>query len=321
MQTDPTSKVEQKQKQLSAIIIANPTSGTYVHFANQLKEIVSKLQRQGWQAELCLTHQAGDAKKYAKEAVQKQLTMVVAAGGDGTINEVIQELAGSETSLGVLPLGTVNVWAREMKIPLDDPTRASQILMRNYTRRVDLGKVNERYFLLMAGIGLDGKVTNAVEKRPAKKFGIVGYLFVALWMGLGFKGFPATLDIDGTEIKSRALQIVIGNTQLYGGAVKFTWRARADDGKLDICVVRARGLLGRLRVIMSFLLRRKDRIQWVTYHTGERLEIQTKTPIAIQIDGDPVDFTTPATFRVVPSSLRVVIPEEVAQELLSGAKA
>ena len=145
-------------------MIANPTSGSYVHHAHQLEENIAFLRQQQWQVDLRLTEEAGDATRLAREAAAEHSDVVIAAGGDGTINEVIQGLAGTETALGVLPLGTVNVWACEMAIPLDG-TGAVDVLVHGKIRCIDLGRMNERYFLLMAGIGLDGEVTSAVETR------------------------------------------------------------------------------------------------------------------------------------------------------------
>src|SRR5579884_2528085 len=184
----------------SAVLIANPTSGGYIYHAQQLKDTVTFLRAQGWQVDLKLTQAAGDARRLAQEAVDQRVAMVVVAGGDGTINEVIQALAGSETALGVLPGGTVNVWAREVGIPLDI-AGAREVLIHGQIRSIDLGRVNERYFLLMAGIGLDGEVTHAIERQPVKRLGLIAYLFVGAWLGLGYPAFRALLQVDGETIR------------------------------------------------------------------------------------------------------------------------
>src|SRR6266566_9019745 len=225
------------RQHITAILIANPTSGSYVQNANHITDTVSYLRDHGWQAELRLTQQSGDARKFAREAVEQHADIVVAVGGDGTIHEIIQELAGSETALGVLPSGTINVWAREVGIPLDN-IGARDVLVNGQIRRVDLGQINDRYFLLMAGIGTDGKIIHEVEKKPIKRFGVLGYFFIGTWIGLGYRPFPALLELAGQVIKLNTLQILIGNTQLYGGAKKYTWQAKCDDGQLDICVFR-----------------------------------------------------------------------------------
>lgn len=299
----------------SAVIIANPTSGAFPH-NNHYQETITFLQEHGWQVELWPTDGPGAAEKLARRAVEEKIALVIASGGDGTINEVIQGLAGSETALGVLPTGTVNVWAREMGIPLDR-AKAREILVHGQTRRIDLGKVNGRYFLLMVGIGFDGEVTQAVERKPLKRLGVLGYVLAALWFGPGYLGFPLTLRVDDADpVRTRALQIVIGNTQLYGGAFKFTWLARCDDGLLDLCMVYKRGLFGRLVVLGDFVWRHERRRLWVRYNTFKKMVIETKEPVAIQIDGDPAGHT-PITIEVAPGMLKVIVPQEVSPELFS----
>jgi diacylglycerol kinase (ATP) len=303
------------QVSCSAVVIANPASGSHFHSARQMEETLAYLRRSGWSVELRLTKGVGDARQQAREAVAQQVNVVIVAGGDGTINEVIQELAGSETALGVLPSGTVNVWAREMNIPLDN-AGAYAVLLHGETRRIDLGKVNDRYFLLMVGIGLDAVIAQAIEKTPIKRLGVLGYLLVGAWLGLGYESFRAYLTINGRLLRRNALQIVVGNTQLYGGAIKYTWQAKCDDGLLDVCVVRRRSMLGRLMVLWDFLFHRKQRQQWVSYEQCKTLEVHTRKPVAIQVDGDPLGYT-PARFTTVPRALKVIVPRQTATGLFS----
>lgn len=304
----------------SAVLIANPTSGSYIWQARQIDETVKYLQQHGWQAKLELTQAGGDARRITREAVEKGTDVVVAVGGDGTINEVIQGLAGSETALGVLPSGTVNVWAREVGIPLDNG-HAREILLNGEVRTIDLGKINERYFLLMAGVGLDGEVTHAVEKKPLKRLGVLGYVLIGAWLGVGYQAFRVLLEVKGHVIKLNALQIIVGNTQLYAGALKYTWQAKCDDGLLDVCVVRKRGIAGRLLVIKDFLLRNKQREQWVHYETGNTIRIYTRKPVAIQIDGEPFGHTpkgAPIIFEVARRALKVIVPPQTGAEIFSS---
>jgi diacylglycerol kinase (ATP) len=304
----------------TAVLIANPTSGSYIHHATQITESVSFLRQHGWQARLQLTHEAGDARRLAHEAVAQQIDVVIAVGGDGTINEIIQELAGSETALGVLPSGTVNVWAREVGIPLDN-AGAREVLLHGQIRKIDLGQIENHYFLLMVGIGFDGEVTHTMERKPLKRFGIVGYLLVAAWMGIGYRSFRVLLELNSRVIKMNALQVIIGNTQLYAGALKYTWRARCDDGLLDVCVVRKQNWFGRLGVVFDFLLHREKRRQWVRYETGQVIKIHTREPIAIQLDGEPFGHTThgapPTTLRIAASTLKVLVPHNTTSSIFS----
>src|SRR6266699_3007073 len=259
--------------QFFAVIIANPTSGNggFPLQNRHFDETLTFLRNQGWKAELWYTQSARDGEHLALKAVEQQVNLVIAAGGDGTINEIIQALAGSETALGVLPTGTVNVWAREMGIPFD-VAGARNVLLRGQTRRVDLGCVNGRYFLMTVGIGLDGTITQAVEKRPLKRLGIFGFFLAATWLGPGYQSFPITLHRDGNTVNA--------------GAFKFTWQAKCDDGLLDLCIVRKRGPLGRFVVLWDFILRREKRRLWVRYETFTSIEIDSPQPIAIQVDGE-----------------------------------
>jgi diacylglycerol kinase (ATP) len=301
--------------QQHAVIIANPTSGSYLHNRRDLEETIAFLREYGWTIELKLTHAAGDAQLYAREAVADKLDVVIAAGGDGTINEVIQELVGSETALGVLPIGTANVWAREMGIPLD-VAGASEILAYGRTRHIDAGSVNGRYFLLMVGIGFDGEVTRVVERKFLKRLGVVGYLLASFWLSFGYDSFAVYAKIGEQEVKTRALQIVIGNTQLYGGAVKFTWQAQCDDGLLDVCIVRKRSKFRRIFIVLDFLLRRKQRSQWVSYERSSLVELRTRKPVAMQIDGDSCG-NTPAIFAIAPRALKVIVPRRAPHGLFA----
>ncbi|GCE25727.1 diacylglycerol kinase [Dictyobacter alpinus] len=318
--THKTNSSAEKQN-VKAILIANPTSGSYTTHAHQIDRIISTLRQRGWQAELKLTEASGDARRLSREAVEQHLDVVIAIGGDGTIHEVIQELAGSDTALGVLPSGTVNVWAREVGIPLD-LNGASEVLLNGQTRRIDLGKLDDRYFLLMVGIGVDGEVTHAVEKKPVKRFGVIGYLLVAAWWGARYPAFRASLRLNNQIIKVHALQVIIGNTQLYGGAMKYTWKAKCDDGLLDICVVRRQSILRRLPVLLDFLLRRRQRRQWVRYEVSDTINLTTTEPVAIQVDGEPVGHTStseeqPTRLTVVPQSLKVIVPQILPEDLFS----
>lgn len=311
------------QKHITAIIIANPTAGSYTQNAQKIEDAIAFLNENGWQAELKLTEGQGDARRLTREAVKQNLNVVVAVGGDGTINEVIQELAGSETALGVLPSGTVNVWARETGIPLDKIDEARDILLHGCARRVDLGKVGDRYFLLMATIGFDAEVTHTVEKKPAKRLGVLGYLLIGAWLGLGYPNFQAFLQMGKRTRRVRALQIVFGNTQLYAGAIKFTWQAKCDDGLLDVCVVRSQNVFGRIGVFFAFLLRRKKRQQWVRYEASHEVKVHTNAPVAIQVDGDPAGYTAekgfpPITFAIARGALKVIVPRETPEGLFSA---
>jgi diacylglycerol kinase (ATP) len=318
------SNLHSDQKHCTAIVIANPTAGSYQQEKQQIADAITYLQNHGWDVTLKLTENQGDGGKFAREAVQQGLDVVVAVGGDGTINEVIQELAGSQTALGVLPSGTVNVWARETGIPLNDLPTAREVLVNGQMRSIDLGRVNNRYFMLMSTIGFDAEVTHKVEHKLAKRLGVLGYIMLGTWLGIGYPNFQVTLEIGQHVRRFQVLQVVIGNTQLYAGTIKFTWRAKLDDGLLDVCVVHSTTPLQRIRIVLDFLLRRPQRQRWVRYETAELVKIHTRRSVAIQVDGDPVGYTTkggePTTFIVAHNALKVIVPKELPENLFTEHK-
>jgi diacylglycerol kinase (ATP) len=315
-QDSPEEQEKQHDQALCfAVIIANPVSGFMPVQMGRLQDTRDFLRSHGWRVDLWYTQGPGDGSELARKAAEQRADIVIAAGGDGTINDIIQGLVGSETALAVLPTGTVNVWAREMGIPLD-AHGARQVLINGQTRRVDVGCINGRYFLLMVGIGFDGAITQAVEQKPLKRLGVLGYVLAALWYGPGYKGFPVVVNNDGVVVKTRALQIFIGNTQLYAGALKFTWQARLDDGLLDLCIVRKRSHLGRMIVLWDFILRRDQRRMWVRYDQFTSVKIDTPKPVPYQVDGDSGGYT-PATLSTAQKALKVVVPQKTPRELFS----
>lgn len=309
----PQASVPVSSASRFAVLLANQKAGSFAKNAQALEEMVAALRAQGWRVDVHHSDSVEDARRRTRAAVEQKADLVIAVGGDGTINGIIQELAGSETALGVIPGGTFNVWARETGIPLDVPG-AQDVLLHGKVRRIDLGRAHDRYFLLMAGIGFGGNVTYTVKKEKRKALGIFGYLLTGIRLAFGFEGFRAELHIDNQVRREQALQIVVGNTRLYGSLLRFTWRAHCDDGLLDVCVVRTTKKLERVVLMLDFLLQRQKRRRWVNYFTCRSIEVRTRKPVNIQVDGEPLG-RTPACFAIVPGALKVVVPQHTPETL------
>ena len=306
-------------QRIKARVIVNPTSGN-VHGEfglNDLQETVTWLTEHGVPAELCLTERPGHARELAREAAEQGMEMVVAAGGDGTINDVIQALAGTETALGVLPLGTVNVWAREVGIPVHT-LLAREILLRGIRRRVDLGKAGDRYFLLMAGIGFDAEVTLHAEQSRLKRVGlkVVDYGATTLRLGVTRRPTRVTLHANGRAKDANVLMILIGNTRLYAGAFSFAKRAMADDGLLDLVVMGDGSIPFRMSVFTRALWRRASLGPYVRYSRFREIELHSQTPLDVQVDGEPIG-KLPMKFSVVPQAVTVIVPPDAPAGLFT----
>ena len=301
---------------MRVLIVFNPTAGNASVQQREIAIAASTWRELGWSVALQPTACSGDGTRIAREAAAAGYDVVVAAGGDGTINEVINGLVGTQTALATLPIGTVNVWARELKLPLQ-PRAAAEALGSAVVRSVDLGRAGDRHFLLMAGIGFDATITEQVQ--PEEKRRLCPFAYVLRGFGLigRMRGTRARVVVDGREITGRVLWIVVGNSQLYGGVIKITHRASMDDGLLDVCVIKGDHLYTAPLHVLSLLLRRPSIDPEIEYYRAHRIDIQTRRPLAVQVDGDLIGHT-PMTFEVVPGALRVLMPAQVPDGLMQG---
>jgi YegS/Rv2252/BmrU family lipid kinase len=302
---------------LKARLIANPASGgTHgTQWVRELEATALWLTEHGLPTTLCLTSGPASATRLAEEAVRAHVPLVIAAGGDGTINQVVQALAGHTTALGVLPTGTVNVWAREAGIPLH-LAEAREVLLRGARRRIDLGRAGSHYFLLMAGIGIDAEATRRVERQWPARVGLKVLDYIATTGYLGFTERPQRVWVlrNGTRKRISAVQIVIGNTRLFAGAFTFTQRAIADDGWLDVVFVGGRRLSHRAQVLLRAALRLPSLGPHARYERVRTIRLESERPLAVQIDGELIGHL-PMTFAVAPRALTVVVPQDAPSDL------
>jgi diacylglycerol kinase (ATP) len=219
----------------AVLIIHNPVSGRKgAH--GMVNGLVASLRRLDREVRVVATRHAGDATALAAQAVRDRCPMVVAAGGDGTVNEVIQALVGTNVVLGVLPVGTVNLWAAETGIP-SDPATIAAFLDGRHNRKVDVGQAGSRYFLLMAGLGFDAAVVATVSSPLKQRLGRASYGVAAAKLAPFYRGSRICLRLDGREERMTALQVLIGNTRRYAGSWQPSPAAVADDGLLDVVVI------------------------------------------------------------------------------------
>ncbi len=300
---------------LQVLIIYNPAAGQSPDLKQTLDRVANLWRDLGWQVQIAATTAPGDATSKAQIAARSGYNAVVAAGGDGTVNEVMNGLVGTETALGVLPLGTVNIWAREMGLSMD-MLKAAEILAKSELTKIDVGMAGNRYFLLMAGIGFDAAVTATVRSEEKKLFGAIAYVKQAIQIAWNFRGVRLKLRIDGKRVRGKILMVIVGNSQLYGGAIKFTAHATIDDGLLDVCVIKGRDMLSAPRRLISIFARHYNRDPQVKYYQAKQVEIRRKRgkALPVQVDGDYLG-TTPMSFRVVPDSLWIMVPPNADRSL------
>jgi YegS/Rv2252/BmrU family lipid kinase len=310
---------------MRAMVIYNAAAGQRdFHAAVQLA--AAYLRDLGWDVLVRATERRNDATLFARQAAEAGLDVVFTAGGDGTINETINGLAYSQVALGVIPVGTANVWAQEIGLPLPfvlgtDPgplLDGARLLSEGVIRTMDLGKAGDRYFMLYASVGFDADIVRSMETQTDLKAQLGGWAYylagaAAAWR---FRGINASLRINGKRIRRHIWAVMAANTQLYGGVMRIAADAYADDGMLDIVVVEGHGPLATLRHYAGFILRGLWADPQVEVYRSDSVEIQTRDPMPIQLDGD-LAGTTPVTFSIAPQALRVLVPRSAPQRIFS----
>lgn len=305
---------------MKGIIVYNPTAGPW-DMQREMQHMQRALKRAGWTLDLVTTHERGDTQKAARQAAEQRLDAVWVAGGDGTINEAVNGLVGSETALAVLPAGTGNIWARQLHLPIIGLTtplhvRAAAVAQaRGCIRRIDVGALNDRYFLLWGSIGFDAEVTRELEPRDrtTKRLGALPYAIAAIMLARHFSGVRTRIVVDGKVIRGRTILAVASNVQMYG-YFQLARQARLDDGLLDVFVFRGLGFSYIIEHALKVFSGRHLRDPKVVQLQARQMTVWTEEPMPTQVDGDPLGMT-PASLRVVPRALRILVPPQAPASL------
>jgi len=296
------------------VIVVNPTAHNSPKRA-RIVEADEWLRANGWSAEWMETAGPGDATRLSADAAERGVPLLFVCGGDGTLNEAVNGLAGSETAMAVIPAGTVNLWAREVGL-LKKPLEAVRLAVEGTRRRVDLGRAGSRYFLLMAGYGLDAAVAHRVAHGVKGRLGAAAYALAAARQAMSFRGSRVTVTMDGERRAMNAFLLVAGNTRNYAGLTQITREALVDDGMLDLCAYEGRGRWDILWLALLTLVGRHGRSKKVTQRRVNRLEFTWETPLLAQLDGEAIT-ESPAEVTVAPAALWVMTPRGLRSPLFS----
>jgi diacylglycerol kinase (ATP) len=276
-------------------IVLNPQA----RGARQL-EVVHAIADVARDAEIRVTSAPHEAESLARQAAEEGFAAVIAAGGDGTVNEVLCGLAGSNVCLGVLPLGTMNVFARELGLHLDWENAWAAIL-RGRTREVDLGLANGRPFAQLAGVGFDADVVAGVTSAAKRRFGAGAYGWSALRQ-IGTPVFPLRVEAAGLPPMD-GVWVLVGNGRFYGGPFPVFPRAKNDDGLIDVLVFRAIGALDIAKYLLGVPLGWHTRFDGVSYLQTEAVTV--KGGAGFELDGEFAGRAD-VEFLVKPRAIRLV---------------
>ena len=292
-------------------IVVNPISGTggRPEIARQRAEAAAQwTSARGIDAQIFVTERPGHARDLARSTVARGGRLVIAWGGDGTMNEVASELAFTDVALGMMPSGSGNGLARELGLPLD-PRAALEVALGGADRVIDAGEIDGHLFFNLAGIGLDARVAHRFAQNGLVRRGFGRYLEIAIREIFTYKPDEHTITFDGGEtLRQRTMLIAIANGRQYGNNACIAPHARVDDGRLDVIVVAERSAVEALLQVPRLFTGTVDRVRGVTSRTAESVEISSALPVLFHVDGEPLVGSARIVARARPRALRVRVP-------------
>lgn len=287
------------------------------------------LRRLGWDIGVCSTLSPVEVVQIARQSAREHLDVLVVAGGDGTVGQAASGLAGSDTALAVLPSGTANVWAQELRLPrlgwlnwfaLE---RAATQLAKGQYLRVDLGFCNEDTFLLWAGVGLDAEVVRRMEpsRRGERRFAFASYFATAVWRALDWQGVDLRVTTDRETVQGHFLLAVATNIHAYGGGLfRLAPEARVDDGQMDLWLFEGRSFAESLERAWDLYRGRHVKDMHVRRLRFRSLRLEADGLSGLQVDGEPRRGTFPIEMGVRPLALRVLVPKKIPSHLFIHEK-
>ena len=265
--------------------------------------IEANLDKNKFSATFSFTNVAGHATRIAHDAVSKDIDIIVAVGGDGTINEIAQELLGTDKILGIIPLGSGNGLARALHIPMNTK-KAIAVINKLDTKLIDAAKLNQKYFLNMAGIGFDAHVSAVFA--GSKSRGLKGYLKMGLKEVLSYHPQKYELNIDGKIYEREAFVISIANSTQYGNNFHISPNSSLTDGFLEICIVKPLPLYKLLILALQMLCSTTHRSKMVEIISGQHIQIKREAAAVVHLDGEPVEMNNFIEIDVIPLALKVI---------------
>ena len=308
----------------NALLIHNPNAGGGGKTRRkELDEARRIFATGGIEADLAETTGPGDATEIALRAGNEGRQLVIACGGDGTLNEVVNGLArqqnGHRVPLALLPGGTANILAKELTLPWDIP-QAAERLVRGTVREIALGLATPtsepekaRYFLSVAGAGPDGRITYAVDLELKAKMGIFAYWWQGAREVLNYK-FPR-FNVKTKDQTIEASLVIVGRTKHYGGPFKITTEADLYEDQFELAVLTTQSGLRYLSYLPTLWFGNLRNSEGVHFVKADRLlcEPTDGEPVYAQVDGEPLS-RLPVEFKIVPRALKLLVPEELPEK-------
>lgn len=280
-------------------IILNPAAKS-----ERAKGLSRKVQQIAKGAVIKYTEGPGDAEAKAERAIQQGFDTIVAAGGDGTINEIVNGIDGANVNLGILPIGTINVFAIELGIPTQ-VEEAWQVIQRGKVKAIDLATANDHRFVQLAGVGLDAEIVEKTDVQAKKMLGPLSYVLTATQV-MTRKPPKLRIITEQSQIL-RGSFVLIGNGRFYGGPFEIFKNARIDDGFLDVCVFEQMNPLAIARYLQGILTGSHTKFDDVKHFKTTRVLIESDELVPVEVDGELLGHL-PCEFSIKRRALNVIVP-------------
>ncbi|MGB6409497.1 MAG: diacylglycerol kinase [Planococcus donghaensis] len=297
-----------------ARIIYNPTSGREL-FRKHLPEVLEKMEKAGYETSCHATTSEGDAIQAAVHAVEREFDLVVAVGGDGTLNEVVSGIAKFENrpKVGLIPMGTTNDFARAVHIPRDI-TKAVDIILKGDSIPVDIGLMNDdRYFINIAGGGRLTELTYEVPSKLKTVLGQMAYYLKGIEMIPSIRSSRVRIEYDGQVFDDSAMMFLIGLTNSVGGFEKLAPDASINDGKFTLLILKELNMAEFIRVASLALRGEHLSDPHVIYAKASEIKVTTEERVLLNLDGE-YGGVLPATFKNLASHIEIFVPIDSLNE-------
>ncbi len=290
------------------INFSDSIKSSYVPYKKITKLIADSLAHEGLNVHVHVTNSSGDATEITKDLVRKNERLIIVAGGDGTVNEVINGMAGSDTRLGIIPLGSTNVLAIELGIPFSIQA-AVKVIREGHARQIDLGRADKRFFAMAAGMSFDAQAIKMLSLVPGLKPFLGGLSFILSGMLVSLVYPFPLLEIESDDLPGRrsGYLAIIANARFYGGPFLFAPGASIDDGLLDVVIMKRRRLWNLLKYMSLAKKGKLLQLPDVEHFQTRRLKVSSNPSVLIHTDAE-IAGKTPCEFECVPRALWVIVP-------------
>lgn len=287
--------------------IINPNAG----FRRDKRYLYNLIRRhcKGLDFKIVHTHGPGDATRMAKKAADEGYAIVVAVGGDGTVNETASGLVGTETALAIIPRGSGNGLARSLNIPLQ-AAKALEVIGAGKTYRIDAGRAAHRYFFVVTGVGFDASVGSKFNSASWR--GPLPYFYLAAREFANYHPEPLRLRLENEVMEMTPFLVTIANTQQYGNGAIIAPHARPDDGVLDVCVVSPMTFAEFALYAPKLFNGKADTIPLITYYRSKFAVIEKAGSVLFHVDGEVQTTENLVEISVLPQALKVIVPASYA---------